>query len=73
MTENLLLMKKEGGSFYFIIGVYDGADVCELIGIYMLYLIGKRHNLKNIGLYGDDGLAVFKDLNRPASEKGKKT
>ena len=37
MTENLLLMKKEGGSFYFIIGVYDGADVCELIGIYMLY------------------------------------
>ena len=64
MTENLLLMKKEGGSFYFIIGAY--------IILYVV-LIGKRYNLKNIGLYGDDGLAVFKDLNRPASEKGKKT
>ena len=34
-------MKKEGGSFDVIMGAYDGAEVCELIGIYILYLIGK--------------------------------
>ena len=35
-------LKKEGVSFDVTMGAYDGADMCELIGIYMLYLIGKR-------------------------------
>ena len=38
----------------------------------MLYLIGKKYDSKNIGLYRDDGLAVFKNVNGPASEKIKK-
>ena len=50
-------------------GPYDEAEVCELIGIYMLYLIGKKYDSKNIGLYRDDGLAVFKNVSGPASEK----
>ena len=43
-------VKKEGGSFDVTIGAYDGVQVCELIGIYMLCLIGKNYNSKNIGL-----------------------
>ena len=43
-------MKKEGGSFDVTMGAYDGAEVCELIGIYMLYLIEKKYDSKNIGL-----------------------
>ena len=35
-------VKKEGGSFDVTMLAYDGAEVCELIGIYMLYLIGKK-------------------------------
>ena len=58
-------VKKESGSF-------DGAEVCDIIGIYMLYLIGKKYDLKNIGPYRDDGLAIFKNVSRPASEKIKK-
>ena len=38
----------------------------------MLYLIGKKYDSKNIGLYRDDGLAVFKNVSGPASEKMKK-
>ena len=53
-------------------GAYDGAEVCELIGIYMLYLIGKKFDLKNIVLYRHDGLAVLKNVSGPASEKLKK-
>ena len=41
--------------------MYDGAKMCELIDIYMLYLIGKRYYSKNIGLYRDDGVAVLKN------------
>ena len=65
-------VKKEGGSFDFTMGAYDGAEVCELIGIYMLYLIGKKYHSKTIGLYRDDGLAISKNVSGPASEKMKK-
>ena len=65
-------MKKEGGSFYVTMKAYDGAEVCELIGIYMLHLIGKKYDSKNIGLCRDDGLAAFKNVSGPASEKIKK-
>ena len=53
-------------------GSYDGAEVCELIGIFMLSLIGNKYNPNNIGLYRDDGLAVFKNTSGPQSEKNKK-
>ena len=62
-------VKKKGGSFDVTMGAYDGAEVCQLIGIYMLYLIGKKYDSKNIGLYRDDRLAVFKKVSGPASEK----
>ena len=55
-------MKKENGSFDVTMGAYDGAKVCELIGIYMLYLIGKKYDSKNIGLFRDDGLTLFKNV-----------
>ena len=63
---------KDGGSFDVTMGAYDGAEVCEVIGIYMLYLIGKKYDSKNIVLYRNDGLAVFKNVSGPASEKIKK-
>ena len=44
-------MKKKGGSFNVTMGAYEKAKVSELIGIYMLYLIGKKYNSKNIGIW----------------------
>ena len=66
-------VKKEGSDFDVTMGAYDGAEVCKLIGIYMLYLIRKKYDSKNIGLYRDDELALFKNVSGPASEKIKKT
>ena len=40
---------KEGGSFDVTMRAPDGAEVCELIGIYMLYLIGKKYDSKMLG------------------------
>ena len=42
-------------------GPYGGAEVCELFGIFMLSLTGNKYNPNNIGLYRDDGLAIFKN------------
>ena len=52
-------IKKQSNNFDVTMGSYDGAEVCELIGIFMLSLIGNKYNPNNIGLYRDDGLAVF--------------
>ena len=48
-------------NFDITIGSYDGAEVCELSGIFMLRLTGNKYNPNNIGLYRDDGLAIFKN------------
>ena len=52
--------EREHGSFDVTMGAYDGAKVCELIGIYVLHLIDKKYDSKNIDLYRDDGVAVLK-------------
>ena len=59
MTESLWV-KKEGGSFDFTLGAYDGMKMYEIIGIYMLYLTGRMYDSKNIGLYRDEGLPYSK-------------
>ena len=54
-------------------GAYDGAEICELVGYSLLYELSKLYEKKDIGLYRDDGLAVFKNKSRPESEKMKKS
>ena len=66
-------IKKQSNNFDVAMGSYDRAEVCELISIFMLSLIGNIYNRNNIGLYRDDGLAVFKSRSSPQSEKIKKT
>ena len=66
-------IKKQSNNFDVTMESYDGAEVCELIGIFMLILIGDKYNSNDIGLYRDDGLAVFKTTSGPQSEKIKKT
>ena len=53
-------------------GAYDGAEVCELIGIFMVSLLSKHINKNHIGLYRDDGLAILKNTSGPEAEKLKK-
>ena len=46
--------------------------MCELIGIFLLSLLGRQYDTKNIGLYRDDGLSIFKNCSGPQMEKMKK-
>jgi hypothetical protein len=65
-------IKKESGIFDVTMGAYDGAEVCELVGTFLLYLIGLIYDKRNIGLYRDDGLAVFRNQSGPQNERTKK-
>ena len=65
-------MKKEGNLFDVTMGAYDGAEVCELVGIFILNKTSEKYNKNDVGLYRDDGLAVFKNISGPESERIKK-
>ena len=43
-------------NFDVTMGSYDGAELCELVGIYILHELGKTYGLEISGLYRDDGL-----------------
>ena len=65
-------VKKGDKLFDVTMGAYDGAEVCELVGCFMLSVIASKYDKNDIGIYRDDGLAVFKDKSGPQSEKIKK-
>ena len=64
--------KREGNLFDVTMGAYDGAEVFELVGLFMLNKVSEKYNKKAVGLYRDDGLAVFKNISDPESELIKK-
>ena len=52
-------------------GVFE-TEVCETVGNFLLYQLSKNYNKKDIGLYRDDGLAIFKNVSGSKAEKIKK-
>ena len=65
-------MKKEGNIFDVEIGVYDGAEVCQLVGTFLLEKVSEICNKSNIGLYRDDGLSIFRNKSGTQLERMKK-
>ena len=53
-------------------GAYDGAEVCELVGLYILTQLQKTIQVHSIGLYRDDGLAVLKRASGSAIDRTRK-
>ena len=51
---------------------FDGAEVCELVGAFALSQLTKIFNKQEVGLYRDDGLAVFRDVSGHDADKIRK-
>lgn len=64
-------VKKETPDFDVAMGSYDGAEVCELIGLYILSKLKEMPSFNSVGLYRDDGLGVTTGSG-PQNEKLKK-
>ena len=52
--------------------LYDGAEVYELVGTFLLCKLSLKYNKSNIGLYRDDCLSNFKNISSTKSEKVQK-
>ena len=50
--------KKNNTTFDVTMGSYDGAEICELVGLYILNKLEDIIPQKQLGIYRDDGLAV---------------
>ena len=53
-------------------GSFDGAEVCELAGLYLLNKIKPLLGSSNVSLYRDDGLAIVHKANGPKVDRLRK-
>ena len=61
-NDSTWVKKGDDPSFDVTMGSFDGAEVCELVGLYILNILSQKFGSGNIGLYRDDGLGCFKAL-----------
>ena len=66
------IKKDNNGDFDVTMRSYDGPEVFELAGLFMLNMLSKKFDKDNIGLYRDDGLSVFKNYNGHLNDKVQK-
>ena len=66
------IRRERQNMFDVTMGSNDGAEVCELIGLYVLESLSQKFDKKNIGLYLDDGLILLKNGTARLAEKAKK-
>ena len=69
--EDVCWTKKDNPSFDVSMGSLDSAEVCELVGLFLLSSMEHLIPQQQLGLYRDDGLAVV-DLPGPQIEKLRK-
>ena len=51
--------RKLESCFNVTMGSYDGAEICELVGIYVLTRLATMIKKSDCGLYRDDGLVIL--------------
>ena len=67
-------MDKKNGDpdFDVTMGSFGGAELCELVGLYILHILGEKYGKHRIGLYRDDGLACFGYTSGPQADRIRK-
>ena len=55
--------KQTESCFDVTMGSFDGAEVCKLVGIYIVCFLAKLINKRDCGLCRDDGLLILQNVN----------
>ena len=73
-SEDEAWKKKQNHSCFDVtMGCFDGAEICELVGLYILSILGQHFINKDIGLYRDDGLILLRNYNGQKTDRARKT
>ena len=66
-------LKKSGNAEFDVpMGCFYGAEVCELVGVYILHLLRTVMRKENVGLYRDDRLVILRNYSGPETEQKRK-
>ena len=50
-------------------GSFDSAGIYELVGLFLLFELMKQYGKDCVGLYQDDGFAVFQNMSGPEADR----
>ena len=68
--------KKDNPHFDVAMGYFDGAKICELVGLCMFYMLQHLSAIfgekNSVGLYRNDGLAILQNIPGPEAERIRK-
>ena len=56
--------KNAENCFHINMGSFDGAEICELVGIPILFLLSNKLDKQSAGLYRDDGLVLLNEISK---------
>ena len=66
-------LKKSGNEEFDVpMGCFYGAEVCELVGVYILHLLRTVMRKENVGLYHDNRLGILENSSGPDIEHKRK-
>ena len=69
---DIWIKKKRDPDFDVTMGGFDGAQLCELVDLYILHILGEKYGKHRIGLYYDDGLACSGYTSGPQDDRIRK-
>ena len=74
LVNNTDIWIKENGDpdFDLIIGSFDGAELCKLVGLHILHFLGEKCEKYRIGFFRDHGLACFGYTSGPQGDRIRK-
>ena len=65
-------MKNNGSLFDVTMKSCDGAEIFEMVGLFLLHHLSQLIGKDNIGLHRDDGLAILDNAFGSSSERARK-
>ena len=71
-TTSAWVQKGNNSLFDVTMGSYDGTEICELVGLYLLNILSTVIGRSSVGLYRDDGLAAINNVNGPKLDRIRK-
>jgi hypothetical protein len=66
------IKRDSDNAFDVAMGAYDGAEICELVGLFILHDLEKNLGAESVGLYRDDGLAVLRKCSGSDADRMRK-
>ena len=70
--EKTWIKKNHDSLFDVTMGSYDGAEICELVGLFLVNNLAKRFGKESVGLYRDDGLLILKGTGGRQADQARK-